>query len=228
MRQIHKKSPPQALTHWRQARLAFPPVPGMVCNYEELRKAKAVLNALEQQLLKEQGGLCAYTGLQLRNKFHLEHLVPQKYCHYGQDAAYTNLVACWPAPNTPSKTPYGAQKKDDWPAPSQSHLFVSPLVTACHQRFTFNSRGQIKATQNTDLAAQATIVNLGLDHPELTALRRQALQGALSPLKKKAAYQRRLAALQQQETQLLSGQSVILSEFCFALSDVLQQRLARL
>jgi hypothetical protein len=62
VRTIVKRGPPNALTQWRQPRLAANRGPGMDCTYEELRKDDAALNALENALFTEQGGICAYTG----------------------------------------------------------------------------------------------------------------------------------------------------------------------
>lgn len=238
MRTIHKRPPPPVYVEWRAARMSAARGPGMECTYDELRRAPAVLEAVEEQLCAEQGGLCAYTGRGLslsrgvggerRVGFHLEHLTPQMHCVYGQDADISNLVACWPPPNGP-KAPYGAHEKDHWPSPQEAHLFVSPLDPTCGQRLRFRANGVVEPANEQDEAAAETVRRLGLDHPTLVALRRGAIQGTLSPRmgQRLTAAQTRtlLQRLGQDEADLERGLPVRLREFCFALRHALERHL---
>ena len=75
--------------------------------YGAMRRSKEVLAAVEDGLLVEQGGICAYTGRRITRRdsfgyqagFHIEHLKPQKHFKQGEDTDYENL------------TEYGAVKK---------------------------------------------------------------------------------------------------------------------
>ena len=209
----------------------------MACTYEELRKAKDVLSDIEHHLHAEQGGLCAYTGrsisLSPKNKsnyvgFHLEHLTPQSYCDPGQDADLSNLVACYPEPNTP-QAPYGAHPKADWPSTAERHLLLSPLDPSCASRLRFRSNGVVEPANTQDRPALETIQNLFLNHPELTALRRAAIQTTLSPkFNQKLTKQQTSTLLQkmrQDEEDLARGLSVSLKPYCFALVQVLEKHL---
>jgi hypothetical protein len=128
LRTIVKRPQPDALTRWRQPRLAAAKADGMECSYAELRRDKDAIYAVEDALFSEQGGICAYTGLPLsltleggglprKVGFHVEHLKSQERCRrldgavYGEDADYRNLVACWPPPNCGYELPYGARVK---------------------------------------------------------------------------------------------------------------------
>ncbi|HSN97540.1 MAG TPA: hypothetical protein VLS89_04545 [Candidatus Nanopelagicales bacterium] len=239
MRTIKKLPPPAALTQWRGPRLARNRGEGMECTYDEMRRDRSTLEAVEEGLLQEQGGLCAYTGVRIHLdegerrtvNFHLEHLIPQKHCTYGQDADYGNLAACWPAPNCAFEPGFGARKKGDWPSPAESHLFVSPLDSRCTARFTFNHRGEIAAADQGDDAAKETIRRLGLDDRTLTELRRSAIHGALNPasrqLKLKDAH-KLLRHMDEDAARLDRGESVRLQPFCFAIRPALAREIRKL
>lgn len=217
MRWIRKQNEPRQLTEWRSR----------YCNdinfgYDLLRKDCDTTAAVHSSLLEEQGWLCAYTGLRIEaNSSHIEHLKPQTHCQGSETVTYTNIVACCPAPNTPN-LPYGAKKKDDWPSPSEEHLFVSPLNQTCNDRFTFTLKGKIKA-QDADLAAKTTIAKLALDHRDLEAYRRAAIQGTLGkenslPLKE----------AKQRLKQIKAPTSGKLDPFCFVLVQALEKHIKRI
>lgn len=256
MRTIVKRAPPKALTTWRNQRLSnhnLPEaerVPGMECDYPSLRNDATVREAVEDSLHSEQGGLCAYTGITLRLRpadpathlprevcFHLEHLKPQVHCNqgatavYGQDTAHDNLVACWPYPNYSTAVPYGAQKKGDWPGPGEEHLFLSPLLPSCSDRFRFNRRGEIRPARPDDTVAARTISALGLDHRGLVALRQAAILDYLHPkgAQLKLNEARRLhQQLLRQMQDLDHGLPVRLPPFCFAIVPALEREIRKL
>jgi uncharacterized protein (TIGR02646 family) len=244
VRTIRKLPPPTKLTQWRLPRMLADHPPGMECDYESLRKASDVREAVEDHLFAEQGGICAYTGRQLyltpadQNSgakrdidFHIEHLTPQKHCVYGQSADYANMVACWPGPNCRVEPAYGARKKGDWPPPAEQATFLSPLRQDCSLRFKFNHRGEIASARNNDIAAEITIEKLGLDHHTLTELRRKAIQGALNPrsrLIKLTEARKLLAQMERATVQLNAGGRAKLMPFCFAIEPALQREIRKL
>jgi uncharacterized protein (TIGR02646 family) len=211
----------------------------MECTYAELRRDCAALQAVEAGLHAEQGGLCAYTGLCIRLSpnalrevdFHLEHVVPQTHCEYGQDADYANIVACWPKPNCGFEAKYGAVKKGSWPPPDEKYLFVSPLDPGCTERFSFNLRGEIFPTIENDEAAKKTINKLGLDDPELIALRRSAIRGALEPAKQLLGLEQTrklLAHYEAQSKRVDRGEAVQLGQFSFVIQNVLPRQMKKI
>lgn len=185
MRTIRKRQPPASLTAWRGPRVAADRPPGTECSYDELRRSHDVFSDVKQALLREQGGLCAYTGRPIATRpdgdFHVEHLRAQDHCDYGEDADYRNLVACWPRPNFGFEPRYGARRKGNWPEPADQGSFLSPLRPDCTARFRFNHRGEILPSRDDDEVARGTINRLGLNERELTELRRSAIRGALAP-----------------------------------------------
>jgi len=213
----------------------------MECTYDAMRRDPVVLDTVENGLLEEQGGICAYTGHRIaiaptsgpsgsarKVDFHIEHLVSQRCCYYGQDADYANMVACWPRPNCGFEPAYGARKKGDWPSAAESYLFVSPLRSDCSSRFTFDRLGRISAAMMGDRAAEKTIKKLGLDHKTLVALRREAIQGALNPLSRPSTLEekRKLLARMDRTTEALDkGGAVERMPFCFAIEAVLRREI---
>jgi uncharacterized protein (TIGR02646 family) len=215
MRQIRKKAEPRCLTEWRAAHQNDPNFGYELIN-GNLRED------IKRSLLGEQGEICAYTGLRIRDdSSHIEHPKPQTYCEPEQQVAYTNMLACFPAPNAP-EVPYGARRKGSWPDPTQAHLFVSPLGNKCENRFSFNKRGEIKPSNKSDSAAAETIRALALDHKLLTDLRKEAIQATLKTREKGLASldlsraRKRIATLDKAERE--GGP---LEPFCFALKQAL-------
>ena len=219
MRWIRKLPEPDALTEWR-ARSSSDPNLG----YRLLRSSQAVVRTVTDALLREQGWLCAYTGIRIdTDTCHIEHLKAQTHCSPKETVAYSNMVACYPSPNPKRKTPYGAEQKDAWPSPSEQHLFVSPLDQTCEKRFVFNLRGKMEARANDDRAAKTTIEKIGLDHGALVAFRKAAIQGTLgrsNNLSLKDA-RRRLNSLH-------SHQEGRREPFCFVLVQALRKHIGRL
>lgn len=242
MRTIKKRSPPSALTRWRAPRLAAGRPDGMECTYEELRRHPEALEAVEDSLLAEQGGLCAYTGQRIGIEtpeaagpravdFHLEHLTPQAHDAPGQGTDYANLVACWPRPNCGFEPSYGARKKGDWPSTAEQSLFVSPLRDDCSKRFAFNRRGEIRPARTGDTAAEETIRRLGLCDTTLTALRREAIRGALHPRSRPirlSQAQRLLSHLRLAAETVDGGGAARLAPYCFAIEQALEKEIRKL
>lgn len=219
MRWIQKHPEPNALTEWRaryRSDINF--------GYNLLRSSPDVVRTVTEALLGEQGWLCAYTGIRIDpNRCHIEHLKAQAHCSPEETVFYGNMVACYPSPNPLRKTPYGAEQKANWPYPSEQHLFLSPLDPSCEARFVFNLRGEIHGRQADDQAAKMTIEKIRLDHRELVAFRKAAIQGTLgkrNSLSLKDA-RRRLNSLRSHQ----EGQR---EPFCFVLVQALQKHIGRL
>lgn len=219
MRWIQKTSEPRELTEWRSKYNA-----DINFGYDLLRKDSTVITALVVLLLKEQGWLCAYTGIGIdENKFHIEHVKPQKHCTPDETVSYGNVVACYPAPNPTCKTPYGADQKGHWPNKEESSLFVSPLDRTSETRFQYRATGEVRATNKNDLAAETTIEKLGLNHRYIKGERKARIQGTLgrnNTITLKEA-RKRLKSLQVEEGNRLEP-------FCFVLKQVLERRVDKL
>lgn len=244
MRTIVKRPAPTSLTQWRAPRLGANRPDGMECTYEEMRRTPGVLNAVEDGLFAEQGGLCAYTGhriarmpaesvmgVQRAVDFHIEHLKPQAHCAYGEDAEYANLVACWPRPDCGFEPAYGARKKGAWPSVAEQAQFVSPLRADCSARFTFSWRGEISAAMSNDTAADDTILRLGLKDRTLAAYRREAIRGALNPAThpiRLAQARKLLEQMRRDSGDLNQGASIRLMPFCFAVQQALEREIRKL
>ena len=219
MKWIRKPSEPRALTEWRASNSS-----DVNFGYALLRSSQETIRAVTAALLREQGELCAYTGISIdTGSCHIEHLKAQAHCSPEETVSYNNMVACYPSPNPDRKTPYGAEQKGSWPSPSEQHLFVSPLDQTCENRFAFNLRGEIREREDNDRAAKTTIEKIGLAHPKLVALRKAAIQGTLGernnlPLKDA---RRRLNSLR-------SHREGRRDPFCFVLLQALQKHIVRL
>lgn len=193
MRPIQKNPEPTELEEWRaryNADINF--------GYELMRQDDAVCDAVERSLLEEQGKVDAYTEQRIsRDDSHIEHLRPQAYCTDSEEVNYQNLVLCYPGPDQAFDHPshyrhspstdepeickgrngeYGAREKDNWPPPSEEHLFVSPLNDSCDERFTFTRRGCMYPDSDSDEAARRTIVELNLNHKTLKRYRKSAME----------------------------------------------------
>lgn len=138
--------------------------------------------SLQEALINEQGGICAYTMRRITsNSSHIEHIKPESKCREddkkdgkrGSDLDYSNMVACFPFEGMKADYRYGAQKKGGW-WEDEGKDFVSPLHTHCEEKFTFNIKGEIYPTGG-DTQAQTTINVLELDHESLTEDRKRAI-----------------------------------------------------
>lgn len=244
MRTIRKRVAPNSLTQWRAPRLAANRGEGLECTYAGMRSKPEVLEAVEENLFGEQGGICAYTGHRIRLMpanaaagvertvdFHIEHLTPQVHCADGQDADYSNLVACWPRSNCGFEPAYGAKKKGSWPSPEEQALFVSPLRADCSARFKFNHLGKISAAREDDAAAIRTIDRLGLHDSTLTDLRRQAIRGALNPASRPIRLneaRKLLRGMERDSKDVDQGVFIQLKPFFFAIQPAVEREIRKL
>jgi uncharacterized protein (TIGR02646 family) len=225
MKRISKTNAPPALLDWIQQNK------NLNCTYDDLLGTPAHI-ALKAQLLKEQGYLCAYTGLRISaDTSHVEHLKPQTKCVDLEDVEYRNVVACFPKDGGDKSQGFGAPFKGGWWNEAE---FVSPCQEDCERRFSFNWSGIVAPTLTDDQAALKTIEIIGLnkdpqDNPEtqpgryhLQDRRRDAIKGLF-----RFGKNSRTKSLTQAEAKRIlraivqPNQSGQLTEFCFVFEQLL-------
>ena len=218
MKYIRKGLPPEELQEWFDGQ---PVVDGrrINCGYNDM--PSNVKNAVKENLLREQGRLCCYTGLpiDLENS-HIEHLKSQSLCTDHEDVAYTNLLAACPG-SSEGRYPFGAHAKDDW---YDEQLLVSPLHQRCETQFRFEQFGAVNSSDEQDAAALETIERLRLNHPSLNDMRRDAIAEALFPDEpplERDQLQRLIERLYSRDT---NGR---FPAFCFVIKAVAQDLLRR-
>ncbi|MGI2909124.1 hypothetical protein [Tolypothrix sp. VBCCA 56010] len=155
---------------------------------------------------------------------HIDHVKAQDHCTPDETVTYSNMVACYPGPNPEHETPYGGDKKGNWPdyTKGDQTLFVSPLDQSCETRFLFNLKGEIKYKEG-DKAAETTINKLGLDHKELKDFRKAAIQGTLGKQNNLPIQNAR-----NRLKKLKSQHEGRLEPFCFVLIQALDKHIKRL
>ena len=175
MKRIKKTHPPRELLEWLKDN------EGLDCSYSALQ-GKPAHKALKRHLLKEQGYICAYTGIEISEaNSHIEHLKPQNSCKqekglkkkYLDDVEYHNMVACFPEDGGNVSFGYGAPVKGGWWNESE---FVSPCRKNCEKRFIYGWNGEIKFVDG-DKAAETTIKILGLGTKRLKDKRSRYIAG---------------------------------------------------
>lgn len=170
MKYIHKSGAPRAYTQWC-ARVRGTKEE----DYNELRSPEK--DALHSALVREQGGLCAYTMRRIdESSSHIEHVKPYSLCRTENpktDLDYRNLVACFPRLGMKKLYRYGAQAKGNW-WQNDGNSFVSPLHPSCEARFKFDLDGEINAVDH-NAATLNTIKVLALDHDSLTEDRKRVI-----------------------------------------------------
>jgi uncharacterized protein (TIGR02646 family) len=188
MKYIRKGGTPRELEAWFKNCPMDENGTRMNCSYEHDMPGD-VREAIKEELLKEQGWLCCYTGLSVdETSSHIEHFKPQTLCRQEdrgkpeqdkkhEDVDYKNLLAAYPSPNMPHCR-FGAHAKDKW---YDKQLLVSPLTPQCGMLFTFDQCGRIFPKDETEQAVTETIRRLCLDDGSLTEMRRQAIEEYLLP-----------------------------------------------
>ena len=188
MKKISKTNPPIKYSQWIKAQKELSESQNeleekdkLLFKYED-RIEREPFDALKQKLIKEQGYLCAYTGIKIlpdiKNKngqilkigtFHVEHLKPRTICNKEQQDQgniisesldYRNMVACYPKDENNTSCTFGAKFKDDW---WNEEEFISPCQEDCERRFLFSWSGNVSPALDNDYAATQTIKKLGLN-----------------------------------------------------------------
>lgn len=177
MKFIQKGDEPPLLRQWRLENQSTPQ------NYKYHNVPREALAEVRISLLKEQGFLCAYTTLRIKDEFggHIEHLrarSPEENPEQDGtvsaklEVAYSNFLYCYPGGDV-GHCEYGAKCKDN--TSINVDTFVSPLEVNCEQHFCYGKDGVIFPTRSNDLAAKATIAILNLNHVDLKSRRENAI-----------------------------------------------------
>ena len=176
MKRIRKTHPPREFLEWLKEN------EGLDCSYAALQ-GKEAHKVLKNHLLREQGFLCAYTGVSIsEEESHIEHIKPQSVCKtisnprktYLEDVEYRNMVACFPKDGGDASYGYGAPIKGGWWNEEQ---FISPCHEYCERRFIYKWSGKVYPSQENDTAASTTIDILKLNDKSLQTRRRKAIKG---------------------------------------------------
>lgn len=215
MRSIKKGAECTKLRNWKRLNATSP----QNIHYDNL--CGAVKDAMISKLVKEQGGLCAYTMKQLTSQdgellAHIEHILPRSL-HPGQSVAWGNLVACFPQPGV--SCDYGAKRKDAYDPASKS--FVNPTLGGVSAQFRFRENGEVDGlTPEATASAHEKVLNL--NHPDLVNDRAGKIRGALG-LRPTATQARRRA----QELRKFDSRGA-LEPYCEAVAQVLEAYASRL
>jgi len=173
MKWIRKQKEPEEFTHWKSlANEDWQPTYGILSG----KPKKAVKTAL----MKEQGYICCYCECRLIDAdSHIEHFRPQSDPTI-DPLDFSNMLCSCQGRLKKVKEQEEEQGeprrcgvlKEDW---FDSQLLISPLDPDCETRFAFTGDGRIKPAQETDEAAIGTIARLGLDIPNLNAMRAKTI-----------------------------------------------------
>ncbi|MEI8305596.1 MAG: retron system putative HNH endonuclease [Chloroflexales bacterium] len=219
MKYIEKQAQPQDLIAWVRERATDAEGTEREWGYDDM--PAAVRRAVKASLVREQGGLCCYTGRRISLQgSHIEHLKPQSICTKHEDTEYDNLLAAHPSsdPGTPHCA-YGAHARTNW---YDLHQFVHPRRPDCEQRFRYRDDGRICAASQRDLGATETITRLHLDHREIQQMRKQVIYEALFAKELGEAQVRRLMAAMDER----DGNGDF-RPFCFVIKQACEKYLKR-
>lgn len=217
MKYISKRQQPRELIAWVRAKVHDEEAKHIHWTYDDM--PADVRRAVKAGLVREQGGLCCYTGQRITPaSSHIEHMKPQAVCVNHEDTEYNNLLAAHPASNASSRCPYGAHEKADWYDQQQ---FVHPRRPDCEQRFRYRDSGRVVAISETDAGATETIQHLQLDHPELQRMRKSAIDALEIEKLGKVKAHRLLEAIEERDAQ---GDY---RPFCFVIKQACERYLKR-
>ncbi|MEH2318851.1 retron system putative HNH endonuclease [Nostoc sp.] len=221
MKYIRKGKAPRLIEVWLKKQPIGEVHLHLNCNYKNMPQKDAV----KDRLLKEQGGLCCYTGIRIeKDSSHIEHLKPQTSCKKDgkyEDIDYKNMLAAYPDKDAP-RCKFGAHAKDDW---YDEEKLISPLHKQCETRFTFDGFGCINPAKDDDIGARQTIDKLQLNHPILQTLRLNAIEEVLyADDQVLSEAQLRKIVLNKYSHKDGKGRY---PEFCFVIEQVAQQLLRK-
>lgn len=188
-------------------------------HYDNLGKEQR--DPMLEALLKEQGGLCAYTMKQIVKvgddwQAHIEHILPRSQ-HPAQSVDWENMLACLPGRNVGCE--YGAKRKDKYDPNVQP--FINPTRGGVSGQFRFREGGEVEGlTPAAKACADEKVLNL--NHIELIHDRAAKIRGALD--QKPTARQARDRA---RELRKFSRQGA-LEPYCEAVAQVLEAYASRL
>lgn len=203
MRYIQKGAEPKSLREYKAKAVAARAVdPTVQITFRRMDEG-----GLRDELAREQGDLCGYTGKYLRGGGHVEHIKPVTCCKeeteaqgrvWGaapeEDLDHHNLIAAVYKPlagksvleERPGETPEERDerlRRDSYGAVKRQEEYredmVKPTEPSCERRLEYLEDGQIIAAKADDEGAVWTITTLNLWHPELKEEREGAILGAL-------------------------------------------------
>ena len=216
MKSITKGAECVELRRWKKLNVSTPEN----INYDNLgsQERTPILDAL----IKEQGGLCAYTMCSISGepgnwRAHIEHILPRS-AYPGQTSVdWPNLVACIPTGNQCCE--YGAHRKGAYDAGAKP--FVNPVGLGVTGQFRFRMDGEVQGlTPTAQISISENVLNL--NHPRLVNDRRAKIQGALDKTPSASQALQRAAALRK------SGSNGFLEPYCEAVAQVLEAYASRL
>ncbi len=175
MKYINKSQEPSSLTVWNRKQ------GNKISNWKSFNKS--VKEDVYQSLLREQGYICCYCGINIgRRSCHIEHFRPKsKY----QDLTftYTNLIASCQGEDEvrPTRPVHCGHKKTNW---FDEDLMISPLNPQCVKYFRYSGAGDILPTNDPDMQilAKTTIDVLALNIDKLRKMRRVAVDAVLEAI----------------------------------------------
>lgn len=185
MRTIRKRAECKELRDWKRLNAVSP----QNIHYDNL--SGAIKEAMLKKLVKEQGGLCAYTMKPIVSKggtwqAHIEHILPRSL-HPGQSVSWNNLLACVPQHSVACD--YGAVRKGAYDPAHRP--FVTPTMGGVSAQFRFRENGEVDGV-TPDASATLDEKVLNLNHIDLVNDRKGKIRGALG-LKPTAAMARQRA-----------------------------------
>ena len=215
MRSIAKGTECKELRDWKKLNATSP----QNIHYDNLGKAQR--DPMLDALIKEQGGICAYTMKPISRiggtwHAHIEHILPRSG-YPAQSVDWKNMLACVPERNT--SCDYGAKLKDKYDPGSKP--FVNPTMKGVSAQFRFRENGEVEGLTPAAIASADGKV-LNLNHANLVNDRVGKIRGALD--------QRPTAAQARQRAQELrkADRSGVLEPYCEAVAQVLDAYAARL
>lgn len=183
-------------------------------NYDNLGSAQRT--PMLDTLVKEQGGLCAYTMSSVTGQpgnwhAHIEHILPRSIYPGPTSVKWSNLVACIPTGNECCE--YGAHRKADYDACSKP--FVNPVLGGVAQQFRFRENGEVDGlTLAAEVTAAPSVLNL--NHPRLVNDRRAKIRGALGHRPSASR------AMQRANELRTANQQGMLEPYCEAVAQILE------
>lgn len=215
MRSISKGGECQSLRNWKRLNATS----SQNIHYDNL--GRDVKEAMLTKLLKEQGGLCAYTMKRIAFKAgawqaHIEHILPRSQ-HPDLSVSWGNLLACVPQPGVACD--YGAKRKDAYD-PAQKP-FVNPTRAGVSAHFRFREGGEVDGLTPEAIESIGERV-LHLNHRDLVNDRKGKISGALCNKPSAASARRRAQELRKSD---INGN---LEPYCEAVAQVLEAYATRL
>jgi uncharacterized protein (TIGR02646 family) len=175
---------------------------------------------LREDLLHEQGFLCAYCTQRIENSYKtkIDHFQPKETPHYHHLVfAYSNLLACCDGGERDSFKPrelYCDTKKGQ-KDPTKPEKLISPLDEDCADHFVWDEFGNI-ASANEKSMAEKTINFYGLNSKALTQLRKAAIDAFITEVWPEIETDLAIAQLKQKANNRYYP-------FCTAITSVLNQ-----